>query len=484
MATRSALVDALENKLTFTENGMPTHTTSGKDLVDAFFKLGGSRGMSDQDIRNLVIKAYAEHPSLALKLFAYNRDVREGQGERRSFRIAFKWLAETHPQVARQFIKFVPFYGRFDDVFVAIGTPIQDDVLDFYAERLEAGDALAAKWAPREGKSTSKYAYLLRKHMVLSARDYRKLVASLSSTVEDFMCAKEWSGINYSHVPSVASNKYRKAFYKNDLERYQAYLNELEKPESERDPSVKVNASAIFPHTILGKFITGRNRATLHERTLANAQWEALPTFVPKDSNTLAMVDVSGSMGMFDGLPMQVAVSLGIYLSERLKGPFKDVFMTFSGSPKLQRLTGNLFDKISQLQRADWNMNTNLERAFSEILSTAVKHNVPANEMPSTLIIFSDMQFDQCVQDGSSTALKMIRTKYAQAGYEVPNVVFWNLRTASGVPARYTDSGVALVSGFSPSTFKHILSGSMNPVSQMLEVLSSDRYDVLNEITV
>jgi hypothetical protein len=475
---RSSLIDALENKLTVTENGMLTQETSGRDLLDAFFKLGASRNLSDTDIRNMAIKAYGENPLLALKLFAYNRDVRGGQGERRSFRIAFKWLATSHPDVARAFIKFVPVYGRFDDVFEGIDTPIETDVLDFYAEALEAGDALAGKWAPREKKSKSHIATKLRKHMEISPRDYRKMVTAISTTVETHMCAKEWSAINYSHVPSIASNRYRKAFNKNDTTRYQEYLAELAKPKSERDPSVKVNASAIFPHEIVSPILNGRvTNATL---ALLNAQWDALPEFLPEDSRTLALVDTSGSMGWDGGLPRDVAVSLGLYLSQRLTGIFKDVFMTFSMRPKLQRVSGTLSERVSQMARAGWDGNTNLELAFLEILNSAVSNNVPPSDMPTTIIIFSDMQFDQCIN--GTTAIQMVRQRYAQAGYDVPNVIFWNLRTSNGVPVRYNDSGVALVSGFSPSTLQHILSGRLDPVKQMLDVLESDRYSLLNSI--
>lgn len=487
---RSALVAALEDKLTLTENGMPTNETSGKDLLDAFFNMGGSRNLSDQDVRNLAIKAYQESPAMALRLFAYNRDIRGGQGERRSFRITFRWLAETHPNVARQFIPFVPFYGRFDDLFEGIGTPIQEDILDFFAEALEAGDALAAKWSPRENKSKGRIAKLLREHMNLSARDYRKLVASASNTVEDLMCAKRWDEINYSHVPSVAANRYRKAFYRNDETRYQAYLAELKKPVSERDPSVKVNAGAIFPHDIASPFIErlfnvgyyGHRKPHLsnEEQTLLEAQWEALPEFTPEDARTLALVDTSGSM---NGLPINVAISLGLYLSERLTGPFKDVFMTFSERPKLQRVSGRLGDRISQMCSAHFNMNTNLELAFREILNTAVEHRISESDMPSTLIILSDMQFDHACRSHTNTGLQMIRREYMEAGYQMPNVIFWNLRTSHGVPVRYTDSGVALVSGFSPSTLKHILSGRINPIDQMVTVLTSDRYERLSEIT-
>lgn len=482
MATtrRSALVGAIENTNTYTENGMPTPATSGRDVLDMFFKYGAARQLSDTDTLNFFVRAFAENKRLATKCLFYNRDVRSGQGERRSFRLGFRWLAQNHTMLAEKLLPFVPFYGRWDDVLLTtVGTPTELAALNFYADALHNGDALAAKWAPRENKKNGNIAKKLALLMDISPKMYRKMVATLSNTVEDYMCSRRWETINYSHVPSIAANRYRKAFLRNDESRYKEYLTELAKPVSERKAGVKVNADVIFPHNIVEKFMSRYSRPSTEESVLLQAQWDALPEYVPQDNNTLAVVDVSGSM---TGEPMNVAVALGLYLSERLDGPFKDTFVTFSTNPTLQRVHGTLANRVDQTVRSQWSMSTNLEKVFRLILNTARSNNLPQSELPSTLIIFSDMQFNACVRNPSNTAMEMIRSEYARAGYQVPNVVFWNLRASNGTPVRFDENGTAMVSGFSPSTMKHILSGRMNPMEQMREVLESDRYSQLDTV--
>jgi hypothetical protein len=179
---------------------------------------------------------------------------------------------------------------------------------------------------------------------------------------------------------------------------------------------------------------------------------------------------------------LEVAVSLGLYLADKNKGKFKDTFLTFSGSPELLHLKGNINQKIDQMAKSNWEMNTDLNSAFNKILSVAVKGNVPAAEMPAMLLILSDMQFDQCVKHDDN-AIEMIARKYQEAGYEMPKVVFWNLNAAYGnSPVKFDKSGTALVSGFSPAIVKPLLSCDLDgftPESIMLKTIMDDRYKVL-----
>jgi hypothetical protein len=220
---------------------------------------------------------------------------------------------------------------------------------------------------------------------------------------------------------------------------------------------------------------------------LLQKQWEALENFVG-DANVLPLVDVSGSMSCRAGGAgsqsatscMDVAVSLGLYLADKNKGKFKDTFLTFSGNPELLHLKGNIVEKCNQMVKSNWGMNTDLVRAMDKILATAKAGGVPEEEMPSMLLILSDMQFDQCARFDDS-AMKMIARKYEEAGYEMPKIVFWNLNAADNVPVKYDTRGVALVSGFSPAIMTAVLGGDaekFTPEAMMLKAVMIDRYAI------
>jgi hypothetical protein len=478
-----SFIRALQTNDTFTENGMPVHSVSGNPVVDLFFKMGGSRGMNDDELRRLFANAFGFDPALATKAAFYNRDIRGGQGERRSFRIFFRYLCEHYPEIATLNIPNVPHFGRWDDLTAAIGTEVEAAALDYWVMALWDGNKLAAKWAPREGKSQHAVADALRRFAGLSWEDYRRLLSGQTEVVENKMCEREWAAINYSHVPSVASKKYRRAFIRNDPNRYQDWVTALENG----DPDVKVNARAIFPHDVLAPIIRdgylyfGNKHLTItgHSATelrAIQAQWDALPDYMPKGRKILPVVDVSGSMS---GEPMRVAVSLGLYMAERNEGPFKDAFITFSGTPKLQVLKHtDIKSRVEEVMASEWGMNTNLEAVFRLILRKARDAHLAPEEMPQAVLILSDMQFDACVRQPGDNAMQMIERQYREYGYNRPQVIFWNLRTSTGVPVKFDKQGTALVSGFSPSILRSIFDGGdMTPVGVMLRTLQAERYD-------
>lgn len=463
------LLNALQTKNTVTENGMPTHSSSGNYVLDMFFKMGGSRGMDQSGIEGMFSRAFSEDANLAVKALFYNRDVRQGQGERRSFQIMFKYLCHYHPELATRLLYFIPEYGRWDDVLVAIDTPVEKAALELISLALQRGDALCAKWMPRENKKNKRMAIHIMSFLGMTPRKYRRTLSSLTKVVETSMCSGEWSGINYNHVPSKASHKYRKAFARHDYERYDKWIKSLADPKSGN----KIHAGAIFPHDVVTPYLSG----TYSIDSTIEAQWKALPDFVKNGESFIPVCDVSGSMTIGDKLPIRVSIALGIYLAERNKGAFKNHFITFSGSPTLISLPGNsLLSNVQTVARAEWGMNTNLEAVFNMLLVRAIQFRVPESEMPRNILIISDMQFDQCAQFPGATALEMIRVKYAQAGYTLPNVIFWNVRTSEGVPVKINNYGVALVSGFSPSIMTQLLGGEMSPMGIMLKTLLSDRY--------
>ena len=488
MAKKNAFVDAIKNE-TFTEvesrteNGMLARATTANACVDLFYKIGAMRG---QNVIPAFSKAYTENKELALRIALWARDVRGGAGERKIFRDILRYLEDIRElESLAVLLGRAPVVGRWDDLLslntldgkhlayliISMGLGATPYEVPEYKELV----GLCAKWMPRKGPVARE----LREFLGLSPKEYRKFLVGRTKVVESAMCAKDWNSINFSHVPSVAAARYKKAFYRNAKEAYQSYLNALKKG----DPKVKVNAGAVYPYDVIKTAYRGDREAV----ELITAQWESLPNYVG-DAPVLAIVDVSGSMTASVGgsnknlSAMDVAVSLGLYTADKNRGPFKDCFLTFSGSPELVKLRGNIIDKLDQLRRAHWEMNTNLHAAFDKILHTALKARVPAEDMPRTLLILSDMQFDSCVQYDDS-AIKMIRRKYEEAGYQMPRVVFWNLRDAGNVPAKNNEQGVALVSGFSPAVMKSVLAGDdFSPYAIMLKTIMSPRYNVSPDV--
>lgn len=319
---------------------------------------------------------------------------------------------------------------------------------------------LLAKWLSRKGYEFEK----VRKYMKLNPKDYRKLIVGLSNTIEQKMCAKEWDSITYKSVPSCAMNKYRKAFLKNDLNRFNEYISLVNEGKEE------IKAGVLFPHQLYDAWKRNENKDAVE------AQWKNLPDFMSDSTERIMPVcDVSGSMS---GLPMSVSVSLGVYISERNKSVFKDAFITFSDRPKMEYLKGTLYERLRQLESADWGGSTNLEGVYKLILSKAVENRLSEEDMPTKILIISDMEFNYCTTNNSDTAFSMIKRMYEQAGYKLPEMIFWNVNGRVGnVPASFNTKGVGLVSGFSPSILKSILQGSIDtPEGLMLRTVMSERY--------
>ncbi len=326
---------------------------------------------------------------------------------------------------------------------------------------------LCAKWQDRKGTN----AIELRKFMNISPKMHRKILVNLTNVVENLMCAQEWDKIDFGKLPSLASKQYMTAFHRNAGEKYVAYKAALVKGEA------KINASAIFPHDVIRGMRFG-------DADVGAAQWDALPNFLG-DDKILPMVDVSGSMTCLAGgnvTCMDVAVALGLYIADKQAGAFSGLFLTFSGTPELIQLKGNIKQKMMQMMSSHWGMNTNIESAFTTVLQTAVRGNVSAEDMPKYVLIMSDMQFDQCVHGANRSAMDMIATKYAAAGYELPKIVFWNLNAQYGnVPSMAEREGVALISGFAPAIMKAVLKAtSFNPLDIVLDVINGPRYNTIN----
>lgn len=463
---------------TRTTNGMGAYTGTGSQVLNLFGQMGALRGQGDQRIRDLFLSALAENQLLAVRAMFYNRDIRGGQGERQTFRVMLRTLAEFYPEIALQVLPYVPVYGRWDDLFVVFGTEVEPDALAFITEALNAGDKLCAKWMPRERKAKHEIADKIRQFIGLDWREYRSLLAGNTAVVETLMCKKDWGAINYSHVPSQAMSKYRTAFGRNDTARFTSFIAEAK---AGNNPKVKINAGTLHPHQIVEK-LGGYGMGL--QKDVLEAQWAALPDFFENSGRRIfPVIDVSGSMSGGSPSPMDVAIALGLYIAERNTGPYQDAFITFDTNPRLLKATGSISKRVAQTRRAPWGGSTNLQATFNLLLDSAVRHGVAPDEMPEYILILSDMQFNAADRGFGTTAFQMIDRMYQKAGYERPNIVFWNLRAQGNVPVTVDDNGTAMVSGFSPSILKYIFTGAeakpVTPLDTMLDVLLSERYAVV-----
>lgn len=480
MAT--TFLDALKTQGTKnarTENNAITHSTTTNAVLD-FFALAGAKRNDQSGARTLFRAAFAQDPQLAVRALFYLRDIRGGQGERELFRFLFKDLIRLDSHIAEKVAQWIPEFGRWDDLvsladFNGFHKPYSliDDQLasDLIAADKGQSVSLLAKWLPSENASSTNSKVAARKIATIlgmSNKEYRQIVVSLRKQIkllEQKMSTNEWSKIEYDKLPSQAGRKHTKAFKRHDAERYDAFLNRVLSGDS------KLNAGTVYTYEVMDVVRGGNEKA-------ADAFWKSLPDYT-NGGNALVVADTSGSMGWIStaGAPIVVSTSLALYFAERNKGPFNGYFITFSESPQLVSVHGRtLTEKLENISMANWGMNTDIQKVFDLILRTAQQAGANAEDMPKTIYIISDMEFDHSTRNADLTAFENAREMFAQAGYELPHVVFWNVNSRNNnVPATAGHSGVTLVSGLSQSTFRYVMEGK-SPVDLMLEVLNGERY--------
>ena len=473
----------------YTLNADVVYETSNSAVLDMFAQGGATRNWAEVNIQKLVSKAAAEDLNLTILVLFYLGDIRGGQGERRFFRMGLRYLANNYTETLEKVIDLIPTYNRWDTMYTFMGTKLESDVLTLMREQftndLEATDnnvSLIGKWLASENASspeTKRLGTLTRKAFGLSAKEYRKALTKLRrkiDIVETKLTQGEYEAIDYSKLPSVAGRKYLKAFLRNDNDRFTNFLERVEKGEA------TVNVKDLYPYEIIRDI---SSHPSQDEIRAAEVAWNNLPNYCGKgEHNVLCMADVSGSMFGYGNsvAPIHISISLAMYFGERLKGPFKNHFLTFSRSPKLQQITGKtIYDKYHNLSRADWDMNTNVRLAFELILNTAVKNSTPVEEMPQMILIISDMQFDYGTE--GVVLQDELKKKFEEAGYKLPTLVYWNVEAyGSQSPVTKHESGAILLSGASPSTINALLSGDLkDPYSFMLKVIDVPRYAPIAE---
>lgn len=473
-----------EANRTYTENGAVTHATTYSDCLDLFATIGALRSASEQEIISRFQGAFAEDPDLAMKTLFFARDVRGGLGERKVFRVAMKWLADTAPASVRKNLSYIAEYGRWDDLLALMGTACENDALNLIKNQLEKdymamdmGDdvSLLAKWLPSVNASNAQtvlYAKRIARFLGMTDAAYRKTLVKLRERIriiENSLRVKDYS-FDYSKQPSKAMYKYRKAFLRNDGDRYGEFMSKVSKGEA------KLNAGTLTPYDIIAPFFEGKVGGS--ERKAIDVTWNSQTDFVNPE-NALVVIDGSGSMyAPLQPRPAAVALSLGIYFAERNTGAFKNHFITFSENPKLVEIKGNdIYEKVNYCHKYNEVANTNIQKVFELILRAAVKNKVPQSEMPSTLYIISDMEFDYCTKGADLTNFEYAKKIFAEAGYQLPRLVFWNVASRTKQqPVTRNAQGVALVSGCSPRIFGMLSSGNLSPMGYMLDILSAERY--------
>ena len=428
--------------------------------LDLFSKIGGLRGAARNRIVELFEEAFNENPELATRISYWARAAREGSGERNTFYLILDEIAKCSPTFVSDNAKTLAELGYYKDLVRYFHIP---GVVSAFAQSVKSKDRLACKWAPRKGVC----AKLLRDELMFTNRNYRKWLKIYSETVEQQMSNHEWEDIDYSSVPGTAMRRYGKTFTNRDNDRFDEWKN---------DKNSKASVSASYPHEVMA--------IAVKDEKLAQKLWDNLPDLIKEGENILPMIDVSGSM---IGLPVEVAISLGLYLSINNKGKFNSRYLTFSENPKLGHIPqGTLLEIRQKMLSDDWGMNTNFEKAYRLILDLAEKFDVKDEDMPTMLLVLSDMQFDESYNSSFGHSKKPhldnIKRLFEERGYTMPKLVFWNLEGSHhGSPALPSDPGVGMVSGFNPSIMKAVLDcDDFTPLGIMTRALEPIELDYTN----
>lgn len=392
-------------------------------------------------------------------------------------------------------------YGRWDDILCLISensanSGVKTDVLEFVKQQMvkDFNDmkenkpvSLLFKWLPStfsKNKEQRNIANQIRHYLHINEKRYRVACSKMRNyidVVEKKMSKNEWDKIKYETVPSKANLIYKDAFLRHDYDRRTQYLESLQKGET------KINAKKLFPYEIY--------RKANYDDITVEELWKNLPELKSDTESVLCVADGSGSMswanlGNSNATALDVANSLAIYFAERAKGEFKNTYITFSSTPQIVKLghDNKLYEKKEIAERHSECSNTNIEKTFDLILDTAIHNKMEQSEMPTTILILSDMEFDSATYDYSyskptTSLFKQIENKYKNAGYKMPRLVFWNIcgRTNT-IPVTKNELGVALVSGFSTTIFDMVLNNKLDPLEILLDKLNTPRYLKIKEI--
>lgn len=497
----NTFMDSLVRQTNFTEteNGAVAHKSTLNKVYDMFALGGAYRQRTDEDCILLFKNALEEHETLALKCLFYLRDIRGGQGERRFFRVCFNWLAKNYPEIARRNLVNLAEYGRYDDLYCVVGTPVEKDMFALIKEQLEkdiasmnesekAGVSLLAKWLKSENASSKETKMLGNKTRIalgLTHKAYREILSALRTRiniVEKLMSERKFYEIEYSKIPSKAGLIYRNAFAKRDAERYKEFMASKE---------TKVNAGVNYPYEMVREVTKHLNHYywqedyqwTEEERNALQKFWDQQKDYLQgKPCKMMGVIDTSGSMtsaGWGTVAPIDVAISIGMYAAERVGGPFKNHFISFASQPQLIEVEGiDFVDKVKRIYDKNLVDNTNLRAAFDLIKNIALQPGVNLDDVPNTLVVVSDMEID-----GGSywrneatriTEMESIRNEWKSLGLPMPHLVYWNVNARNNLILDNDEA--TYVSGCSPVIFESILTGKSG-WELCYDKLMSERYE-------
>ena len=485
-----------------TENGAFAYDSTAQGaLLDLFSQIGALRPRTEREIESKFAAAFREDKLLATKMLFYAGDIRQGGlGERRTFRICLRWLADNHPEIVNKNIELIPYFNRFDSWFVLCGTKCEklmwENVAKTLAADMKAYNAsvgnkhvpisLLAKWMPSENTSSEKtrqMAVKAQRALQLTPRKYRKMLSALRKHInvtERLMSAGEWAKIDYAKVPSYAMHNYGSAFAKHDYQRFNAYLQSVKKGE------VKINASVLYPYDLVEKYMNTREMRTYYgdcfvarnENAVVEAQWKAMPNYLTKPVNAVVMADVSGSMC---GRPMATSIGLATYFAQHNTGHYHNQYLTFTSEPEFINIRegASLLECVKKVAEAGVGYSTNLEQAFLAILETAVNYRVPKNEMPKALVVISDMEIDKYMRPGRHwDFLDVMRHRFANYGYALPKIVMWNVNARKDTVLSQSED-VIFISGQSASSFKSLCQNldGITAYELMVQTLNGKAYE-------
>ena len=486
----NGLIDATNLKTT--ENGALAHKTTKSAVYDMFAFGGAYRSRSREDIILLFKNALEENEVLAMKCLFYLRDCRGGQGERRFFREAFSWLADNYPAIARRNLEHVSEYGRWDDlIYTTIGTALEKEAFAIIKHQLALDvqcktPSLLAKWMPSENTSSKKTrstAYVLRDYLGMNHKEYRMMLSELRTRiniVEKLMSENRWDEIEFDKIPSKAGLIYKNAFARRDIiaKKYETFA---------KDSKTTVNAATLYPYDVVSKAVDKKgnywynfNNLSNTDRAMIEKYWNNLPDYLNGNPcKMMCVVDTSASMtGQEADAPINVAISLGMYCAERLGGPFKNHYISFSSSPKLIKIEGiDFVDKVRRIYKTNLCENTNLTKVFNLLKKIALDPSTKAEDIPETIVVISDMEIDSMSNwstKSAGTEMERIRKEWAAAGLKLPRLVYWNVAARNNTILD-GDPFVSYVSGCSPVIFEQVLKG-VSGYDLMLDKLHSERY--------
>ena len=446
-------------------------------LVSLYNSIGSMRSWKSADAYKLFDKAVAEDKELATKVLFYGRDIREGLGERNTFKLLLRYAARKYPEIVRPNIHLIGYYGRFDDLYVLNGTPCQDAMWKYMKEQfksdlrdMRAGKPISqlAKWIKTPNASSTKTRSLgvlssikLGYSEVKYFKKHLKALRKYLNITEINICNDDFTNIDYNKVPHNAMKRYYELFKDKDENKFNQYLDNI------------VDTKAITPYNIINSMINKTD-------TIKNIEklWNKLPIY--NSSNVMVAADLSDSMYNNHNIPISVAISMILYLSKTNTGYFNNKYIVINNKPQIQSITkSTLNDNLLDILNNESEYNTQYDRIFKSLLNTAIKYKVTPQDMPKAILLVTNKSIKETFMDYDNTSLYTdIQKLYENYGYTLPKLVYWSLDKSINV--FYTDTtlkNTTIISGYISKTYNKVLDSlTKNPYDIMLDTLNSDRY--------